>query len=192
MQVVVGACADRRISDSEVACVISNNSQSGALRFARSQSIPNFHLSSKTHPDPEVLDQEFLSVLKASAVDLIVLAGYMRKLPARTLDEYRGRILNIHPALLPKYGGKGMYGIAVHEAVIASGEQEAGVTIHLVDEEYDHGPVVAQTKVPVLDGDTPESLRERVLSREHDFLVETLSAIASGHLKLESVGFRLS
>lgn len=184
MKAVAGACADGRIPDSEIACVISNNSQSGALRFPHSHSIPAFHLSSKTHPDANALDKEFVSVLKESSVDLVVLAGYMKKLLAGTLAEYGGRIVNIHPALLPKYGGEGMYGMAVHESVIAAGEKETAVTIHLVDEEYDRGPVIAQTKVPVLEEDTADSLRERVLLVEHEFLVETLTEIASGKLAL--------
>ena len=184
MQAVANACAEGSIPDGEVVCVISNNSESGALRFAKKWSIPAFHLSSKTHADPDALDKEFLNVLNQSAVDLVVLAGYMKKLPSGTLSAYRGRILNIHPALLPKYGGRGMYGKAVHEAVIASGDRETSVTIHLVDEEYDQGPIVSQRKVQVLDDDTPESLRERVLPQEHELLIETLAAIASDELAL--------
>ena len=91
----------------------------------------------------------------------------MRQLPASIVGAYRGRILNIHPALLPKFGGKGMYGMHVHEAVIAAGEVESGPTVHLVDEEYDTGPIVAQSRVPVLAGDTPQALADRVLAEEH-------------------------
>lgn len=183
MQAVANACQIGRIQAS-VVCVVSNNSNSEALRFAMAHVIPAFHLSSKTHMDPEDLDQEMLSILSRHDVDLVVLAGYMKKLPPKTLAEFRGRVLNIHPALLPKYGGQGMYGMAVHEAVIASGDKETGVTIHVVTEEYDRGPIVAQAKHPVLEHDTPESLRLRVLELEHEFLVETLSAIANGNVKL--------
>jgi phosphoribosylglycinamide formyltransferase-1 len=116
--------------------------------------------------------------------DLIILAGYMRKLGSMTLAEYKGRILNIHPALLPKHGGQGMYGRAVHEAVLAAHEQETGVTIRLVDAEYDQGAIVAQARVPVLDMDTVETLAQRVLETEHRFPVETLARIARGELVL--------
>jgi phosphoribosylglycinamide formyltransferase-1 len=108
----------------------------------------------------------------------------MKLLGPRTTAAYRGRILNTHPALLPRYGGKGMYGARVHEAVLAAGEAETGVTVHLVDEEYDHGEVVAQCRVRVEQGDTVDSLAARVLEREHGFLVETLQAIASGRIAL--------
>jgi phosphoribosylglycinamide formyltransferase-1 len=121
--------------------VISNNSDSTALERARNEGIPYYHLSSKTHPDEEDLDEAILAVLKRYSVDIIVLVGYMKKLGMKTLKEYRGRVLNIHPALLPKYGGKGMYGKYVHEAVLAAKEQTTGVTIHIVDEEYDRGQI---------------------------------------------------
>jgi phosphoribosylglycinamide formyltransferase-1 len=112
----------------------------------------------------------------------------MKLLGPKTTAAYRGRILNTHSALLPRYGGKGMYGSRVHEAVLAAGETETGVTVHLVDKEYDHGEIVAQCRVPVEHGDTLDSLSVRVLEREHEFLVETLQAIASGQIVL--AGFR--
>lgn len=181
MRAAANACRDGRIQ-AGIVCVISNNSDSGALRFARAQGIPAFHLSARTHPVTDDLDQQMLRVLRDHDAEIIVLAGYMKKLPPKTFAEFRGQVLNIHPALLPKYGGRGMYGLAVHEAVLASGDKETGVTIHLVDEEYDRGPILAQTRIPVLESDTAESLRFRVLEREHEFLVETLSAFTlRGH-----------
>jgi phosphoribosylglycinamide formyltransferase-1 len=108
----------------------------------------------------------------------------MKKLGEKTLSAYQGGVINIHPALLPKYGGTGMYGMHVHEAVIAAGERETGVTIHLVDREYDHGSILAQSRVPVLPGDTAESLAARVLEREHTFLVETLKRIVDEEIAL--------
>jgi phosphoribosylglycinamide formyltransferase-1 len=117
-------------------------------------------------------------------VELVVLAGYMKKVGPRTLRHFAGRVLNIHPALLPKFGGQGMYGRRVHEAVLAAGERETGVTIHLVDDEYDHGRILGQCRVPVLPGDTVESLAQRVLQREHEFLVEMLVRIVSGAVAL--------
>jgi phosphoribosylglycinamide formyltransferase-1 len=112
-------------------------------------------------------------------VELIVLAGYMKLLPAEVVRDYEGRILNIHPALLPKYGGQGMYGMFVHEAVIAAKDKESGATVHFVDLEYDRGPIFLQRAVPVLPGDTPESLRERVLRLEHELLPEAIAKFAA-------------
>ena len=146
--------------------------------------MPRYHLSGTTHPDPATLDAAIVDALVRHDVELVVLAGYMKKLGPRTLARYRGRVLNIHPALLPRFGGQGMYGARVHEAVLAAGEHETGVTIHIVDEEYDHGPIVAQCRVPVRPDDTPATLAARVLAREHTFLVETLEGIVSGTLRL--------
>jgi len=117
-------------------------------------------------------------------VDLVVLAGYMKKLGPRTLARFRGRIVNTHPALLPKFGGKGMYGIHVHRAVLAAGEAKTGASVHLVDEEYDTGRVVAQREVPVLAGDTPETLAERVQQHERALLIDVLTRVADGSLGL--------
>jgi len=173
MQAVIDACNSGDLKAKPCA-VISNNSDSGALARARQEGIPAYHLSSKTHPDPAQLDQAALAILTQHQADLVILAGYMKKLGEKTLSAYQGRVLNIHPALLPKYGGQGMYGMRVHEAVIAAGDKETGVTIHWVDREYDHGAIVAQCRLPVYATDTAESLAERVLEREHTFLVETL------------------
>ena len=117
-------------------------------------------------------------------VEVICLAGYMKKLGAEVLTAYEGRILNIHPALLPKFGGQGMYGMRVHEAVLAAGERESGATVHLVDEEYDHGQILAQEKVPVKAGDTPETLQKRVLAVEHRLYAVTLARIAAGEIPI--------
>jgi len=112
----------------------------------------------------------WLAVLGASRADLLVLAGYIKLVPAEVVAAYRGRIINVHPALLPKFGGPGMYGSRVHEAVLASGDTESGATVHLVTEEYDQGGILAQARVPVLPGDTAESLASRVLGVEHQLL----------------------
>ena len=117
-------------------------------------------------------------------MDMIFLAGYMRMLHTSIIDKFQNRIFNIHPALLPEYGGKGMYGMNVHSAVIAAHESETGVTIHRVNSEYDSGEIVAQTKVPVKADDTAETLAARVLEREHTFLIEVISDIISGKIAL--------
>jgi phosphoribosylglycinamide formyltransferase-1 len=170
----------------ELRVVICNNSRAQALERARDAGIPTRHLSSHTHPSEAALDDAILETLRDHGVNLIVLAGYMRKLGPRTLAQYRGRVLNIHPALLPKFGGPGMYGARVHEAVIAAQEKESGVTIHLVTEEYDQGPIIAQSRIPVLPNDTAESLAARVLEVEHALYPETLARIARGEIELTS------
>ncbi len=164
--------------------VICNNSDAAALTRAAAKGIPARHLSSKTHPDPAALDAAILAALQDNEVALVVLAGYMKKLGPGVLRAYRHRILNIHPALLPKYGGQGMYGMRVHHAVLAAGERESGATVHLVTDEYDEGPVLAQAQVPVLPGDTAEALQARVLEQEHRLYPEVLRRIATGEIVL--------
>lgn len=141
-------------------------------------------MSSLKYPDKNCLDEEIFNILNNHSVNIIVLAGYMKKLGKKVLNRYRGRILNIHPALLPKYGGKGMYGKYVHEAVLNAKEKKSGVTIHLVDDEYDTGEVINQCEVEVKENDTVDTLSERVLQREHSFYVETLKLINEGKIKL--------
>lgn len=175
LQSIIDACSGGRISG-EVALVISNNSSAGALERARRAGIPTLHVSSVTHPDPECLDKAIVEALVRSGVGLVALAGYMKKIGRETLERYRCRILNIHPALLPHFGGQGMYGMAVHRAVVASGASVSGPTVHLVSGEYDTGPILAQEEVPVLENDTPESLQERVLEAEHRIYPATIEA----------------
>ena len=187
MQAIVDACRDGRLPAEPVA-VVGNNSRSQALERARRQGIPAFHLSSRTHPDPDALDAAIASVLSNCGAGILCLAGYMKLLGPRTLRAFEGRVLNIHPALLPKYGGRGFYGRAVHEAVLASADTESGATVHLVDDLYDHGPVLARAWVPVLPGDTPDTLAARVLEQEHLLFTDTLRRIASGEINLPEAG----
>lgn len=189
MQAIIDVCKKGRL-EAEPRVVIGNNSRSGALERAAREGIPVCHLSSRTHPEPGDLDAAILAALRRHQVELICLAGYMKRLGAATLAAYRGRILNIHPALLPKFGGRGFYGEAVHRAVLAAGERESGATVHLVDEEYDRGPVLAQRRVPVRPGDTPDTLAARVLEEEHILYAETLQKIACGQIRLQDFGFR--
>ncbi len=183
LQAVLDAVGEGRIAGC-VAVVVSNNRESGALRRARAAGVGAVHLSSVTHPDPGELDRAILTALTDARADVVLLAGYMKKLGPDLLGEYGGRIVNTHPALLPKFGGKGMYGDRVHEAVLASRDAETGVSIHLVDAEYDTGPVLAQCRVPVLAGDSVADLAARVRAREKDFVVEVLGRIADGELEL--------
>ena len=184
MQAIIDACNDGRLAATPCV-VISNNSVSEALNRARRESIPAYHLSRRTHPSPGELDRRTAAVLGRHRVNLVVLAGYMRKLGPPVLSRYPRRVLNVHPALLPRFGGEGMYGRAVHEAVLAAGETETGATVHVVDEEYDSGPVLAQSRVPVLLGDDVERLSSRVLEQEHRLYVETLQRIATGEIDLD-------
>jgi phosphoribosylglycinamide formyltransferase 1 len=158
----------------DVVVVISNNGDSGALVRARAAGIAAHHLSSRTHPDPDALDATILTTLTEARADVVVLAGYMRKIGPRTLAAFGGRIFNTHPALLPRFGGQGMYGMHVHRAVLASGDVVSGASVHRVDAEYDTGEVIAQREVPVLPGDTPEALAARVQLAERALLVEVL------------------
>jgi phosphoribosylglycinamide formyltransferase-1 len=181
MQAIIDACKTGALP-AQPAVAISNNGEAGALARARLDAIPCFHLSAKTHPSPAALDRAILDTLLAHQVDIVVLAGYMRKLGAETLARYAGAIVNVHPALLPKFGGQGMYGIHVHEAVLAAGETESGVTVHLVTDEYDSGAIIAQASVPVFPGDTPQTLAERVLKLEHALYPQVLRQIARGEI----------
>jgi len=182
MQAIIDACKQGRL-DAKPRVVISNNSDSMALTRARTEGIPRYHVSASTHPG-DAEDREILRTLQAHDVDTVILAGYMKRIGPTTLNAYRGRILNIHPALLPKFGGRGLYGKQVHEAVLKAGEKVTGVTVHVIDESYDTGPILNQVQVPVLEGDTVDSLAERVLKQEHLLYVETLRKISEGAIPL--------
>jgi len=186
LQSIIDACANRRI-DGRVVAVISNNSGSGALRRAAAAGIETSHLSSITHPSSDSLDAAICSVLQRARAEVIFLAGYMKRLGPRTLSAFPTQILNTHPALLPKFGGQGMFGDRVFDAVLASGETESGASVHLVDAEYDTGPVVVQERVRVFPGDTVASLKARVQTCEREAVVKTLAALARGELVLDRI-----
>lgn len=145
----------------KVVLVASNRADSPALVLAATASIDIADFNANDD------GSELLALLHKLRIDLVVLAGYVKRIPPQVINEYAGRIVNIHPALLPAFGGEGMYGARVHEAVIASGAEETGVTVHLVNDDYDRGPIIAQWRVPVDKSDTPESLAARVLNVEH-------------------------
>jgi len=167
---------DRRVLTARVSLLVSNKSDAGALEIARTHAIPALHLSQKQFPDEQAFAAALLQRLREHEVQLIALAGYLKKIPTLVVREYKNRILNIHPALLPAFGGHGMYGHYVHEAVLASGAKLSGATVHLVDEEYDRGPILLQKAVPVERDDTPESLAARVLRVEHEIFPLALKA----------------
>lgn len=169
---------------SKVVLVISNNSASKALTTAKQNKIPAFHLSQKLFKSQAEFDKRFLALLKEYKVDLIILAGYMKILSSGIIRKYKNKLLNIHPALLPKYGGKGMFGLFVHDAVLRSKDAETGATVHLVDEIYDNGAVVLQKKVKIKKGDTPELLQKRVLRTEHKLYAEAIKLFEENRVKI--------
>ncbi|MHB9031171.1 MAG: phosphoribosylglycinamide formyltransferase [Candidatus Latescibacterota bacterium] len=177
LQSIIDRSLDGSLS-AQVVVVISNNSGAGALERARKHGIAALHISAVTEGSPESADGRIVEELTARSVDLVVLAGYMKRVGPALLGAFAGRIINIHPALLPRFGGEGMYGMHVHEAVIASGETESGPTVHLVDSRYDHGEILAQRRAPVLPGDTPETLQKRVLAVEHELLPRAIQDLA--------------
>ena len=170
--------------DLEAQCkfLITNNGGCGAVSHAESYGIPVYHISGKTHPDTAAYEAALLDVIDRYDIDLLILAGYMKALPVSIIKRLPDRILNIHPSLLPKYGGKGFWGIHVHEAVIAAHDTESGPTVHLVSEEIDKGRILAQTRVPVEDGDTSETLAARVLVQEHAVYWKTIRDYAKSIL----------
>lgn len=162
-----------------IVAVISNNSQSGAITLARSFNIPAFHISQRQFSSSDAFNKKILDVLRDHAANFIVLAGYMKKIDPIVIRSYPNRIINIHPALLPKYGGEGMYGSRVHEAVIAAQERYSGATVHWVNEQYDKGNVIDQEQVPVDPGETPESLAAKVLRVEHILLPRVVKKLST-------------
>ena len=178
-QAILTAMEQGTVPGARICLVVSNNSGAGILEIARANSLTAIHLSQKQFPDEQTFVDALLSTLRAQSANFIALAGYMKRVPPRVVEAYRGRIINIHPALLPRHGGPGMYGMHVHKAVIAAGENTSGATVHYVDEEYDGGKVILQQTVPVHPGDTPETLAARVLRMEHAIYPEVIRRIAA-------------
>ena len=179
---ILDAMQSGSIPNARLRVVLSNNPDAGILRTAASSSIPALHLSQRQFRTEEEFAARLLSVMNEYGVNFIVLAGYVKRLPSSVVGVFRNRIVNIHPALLPKYGGAGMYGMHVHEAVIASGDRVSGATVHLVDEEYDRGAVVLQREIEVMRGETAESLAARVLEVEHELYPEVIRLFSEGRV----------
>lgn len=179
LQAVMDACAAGALK-ARVVLVVSNNGGSLALRRAAAAGLRTRHLSGRTHPTPARLDAAICAALQEAGADWVLLAGYMRKLGPQTLGAFRRRIVNAHPALLPKYGGRGFYGRNVHQAVVEAGDDETGATVHFVEGDYDTGPIIAQVRVPVKPDDRVEDVEERVKAAERKLVVETLAALLAG------------
>jgi phosphoribosylglycinamide formyltransferase-1 len=190
LQAIIDHCQSG-VLDAQVAVVISNVSDAFALERARRAALPAVFLNRKLFPSPSDFDLALLAQLQHHQVSLVILAGYLRKLTAPILEAFPNRILNIHPALLPSFGGKGLYGLKVHEAVLAHGCKLSGLTVHLVDPEYDHGPILLQHPVPVEEDDTPESLQARILQWEHRKYSQAIQLFAQGRVKIEGRKVRI-
>jgi phosphoribosylglycinamide formyltransferase-1 len=187
MRAIVAAIRTGELA-AEPRIVISNNRDCEALAFAAAEGLPRRHISASSEGGAEAADRAIADALQGAGAELVILSGYMRRLGPQTLERFRGRILNIHPALLPRHGGQGLYGRRVHEAVHAAGDKITGASVHLVEAEYDTGPVIARREVPVLSGDTAGDIEARVRAAEPELYVETLRGIASGAIRLPEPG----
>lgn len=163
--------------DARISGLITNNAHIGAIDRAEKHNIPSIIFNPAEYENEQEYAQQVLKQLNTWNTDLIVLAGYLKKIPSEVIKAFPGRIINIHPALLPKYGGKGFYGHHVHKAVIDAGEKTSGCTVHIVTDEFDVGPVLAQIKVPVLTDDTPATLAQRILEQEHILLPKVINQV---------------
>ena len=183
-----GALIDRKLSGDlhvEFVLMVGNNSSAAAFDRAREHKIETLHCAPSHFLNESQYAASLLGHLEKHGVELIVLAGYMKMLPLELVNEYRGKIINIHPSLLPAFGGKGMYGSNVHTAVLEYGAKITGVTVHFVDEEYDHGPVIIQEPVRVLDTDSCDTLAARVLAMEHATYWRAVEAVGCGRVFLD-------
>ncbi len=181
MRAIVAAIETGELG-AEAELVVSNRRDAPALAFAAAHGLATLFIPTKA--DPDAADAALLTALQSAGVELVVLSGYLRKLGPRTLAAYAGRVLNVHPALLPKFGGQGMYGRRVHEAVAASGELVSGATVHVVDGEYDHGPPIAAIEVPLSPGDDAAAIEAKVTAAEPGLLVDVVRRISTGGLIL--------
>jgi len=182
LQNLVERSRDGRL-DGDVALVLSNSPGAFALERAKNLDIPSRVIRPRDFDDVQAFSNAVFDRLDAERIDLAVMAGYLVRLPL--VQRWRGRVLNIHPSLLPAFGGHGCYGDRVHQAVLAAGATESGCTVHFVDDEYDHGPVILQRKVVVRDGDTPHDLAARVFEQEKEALPEAINLYAAGRLALD-------
>ena len=183
MRAVLSAISAGELN-AEARILISNNRDCAAVAAAEATGLPWRHITAATEGGGEAADAAISETLAGSGAELVVLSGYMRKLGPKTLHRFKGRVLNIHPALLPRHGGQGLYGRRVHEAVRAAGDAVSGASIHLVDADYDTGPVIASAEVPVHPGDSVDDIEARVRAIEPELMVQTLKRIAAGALTL--------
>ena len=177
LQAIIDAIKNGDLSNTEISIVISNKQDAHALNRVESEGIKNIFVNPKDFSNNLDFDKKLVELISDHKVDLIVLAGYTKILTEVFINSFSNKIINIHPALLPDFGGKGMYGSKVHEAVLKSGVKESGCTVHFVTSEIDSGPIISQTKVPILKGDTIDSISKRILKEEHKSLVEAIKKV---------------
>lgn len=182
LQSLMDASQQGRLSG-DIVLVVSSKENAYGLERARNAGIDTFVFRVKDYPNPDAAEWDLMEMLDEYKVEYIALAGYLKLIPMPVVKKYKDHIVNIHPALLPKFGGKGMYGHHVHEAVIAAGEKESGATVHMVDEIYDNGKILIQEKVSVLPGDDPDTLAARVLEVEHKIYPIALDNLIKGRYK---------
>ncbi len=178
MKAIVENIKQNKITGAKPVLVLSSTAKAGGLEYAKNSGIDTAVFSYKGLSNEQISDG-LIELLDKYDVDLIILAGFIKILPEKLVKKYQGKILNIHPSLIPKFCGKGFYGLKVHEAVIKAGETETGVTVHYVDEGVDTGQIILQRSCPVYKDDTPEVLQKRVLKIEHEIYSEALSVILS-------------
>lgn len=185
LQAIIDAIADGKITNTEIATVISNNKNAYALERAEKAGIPNRCISPKDYEDRAQFHEALLAALDEANVDLIVLAGFLVVIPEMMIQKYRNRIINIHPSLIPSFCGTGYYGLKVHEGVLARGVKVTGATCHFVDEGTDTGPIILQKAVEVKNGDTPKILQQRVMEEaEWIIMPKAIDLIANGKVKV--------
>ncbi|MDR1087094.1 MAG: phosphoribosylglycinamide formyltransferase [Endomicrobium sp.] len=184
MQAIVDACKTGILKDlAEVILTVSNNASAFVLERAKNENINSVCIERKNFKDEEFFNKKILTELKSAETDIVCLAGYMRIVGQGIVDEYKDRILNIHPALLPKFGGKGMYGHFVHEAVVKAGETKSGVTVHFANEKYDSGKIIMQKEIEVSKIDTPEDVAKKVLKVEYRIYPQAIKKIIEENLR---------
>lgn len=180
LQAIIDAIKSGGLKNTEISIVISNKSDAYALKRAKSEGIRDIFFNPKDFKNNIEYDKKLVEIIKKHEVDLIVLAGFTKILTEEFVSQFPNMIINIHPALLPSFGGKGMYGERVHKAVLDSGVKKSGCTVHFVTKEVDSGPIIAQKKVLVLENDTVETLQKRILEEEHKLLIEAINKVLFG------------
>ena len=183
LQAIIDAINSSKLLNTEISIVISNRKDAYALKRADKSGIQTLFLNPKDFFDEREFDKKLIEIVSVHNIDLIVLAGYTKILSDVFINAFQNKIINIHPALLPNFGGKGMYGEKVHEAVLKSSVKESGCTVHFVTGEVDKGPIIGQKKVPVLENDTVEVLQKRILVEEHKLLVESIKKVLFSQVK---------
>ena len=189
-EAIMKAQKEGRLS-AKIGLVVTNKAKAGVIQRAAAYNAPYVVLNNKDFSNEEEYVDSLIYALDEKNIDFVVLAGYLQLIPARLVEKFRNRITNIHPALLPSFGGKGYYGHKVHEAVLDAGCKVSGVTVHIVDEKYDRGPIISQKSVPVFDDDSAKSLAGRILIEEHKIYPATLQLFAEGRVEVSKGRVRI-